>query len=238
MSILKKTLFIIFIFFIFNTCFSFSLKERIQQAEKGDYIVTFQNNIYSLLLLDDIEEEVITISEISIPKNQVNLDTFSWRKWMEENAENNVSFNIYKIDVETLKLLRCYSVSRKSFFSFSEQENFLTKLLSLPLHFLEESNRKKIGPLPMNEVLDTRAIWNPPMIIDGKRQKHPKFVVYQTTWPKDGSDLSGKIIDLYFDKDGRFAFPFWIQVSNGNIDIMLKIIDSGKNLISTKKIPE
>ena len=60
--------------------------------------------------------------------------------------------------------------------------------------------------------------------------KNPKYEVYQTLWPKDDTPLSGKIIDLYFDAKACSVFPFWIQVSNGNIDVILKTIDSGKGL--------
>ena len=63
----------IFIFFISLTSFlfPFSIKNKFSTAKKGDYIVTLQNNIYSLLLVQDIKNETITISEISIPKNKV-----------------------------------------------------------------------------------------------------------------------------------------------------------------------
>lgn len=228
---LKKLL---LFFFIASSLFSTNLKDRLLKGEKGDFIVTLQNHIYSLLLIQDINKSCITIAEISLPENNKSLP---WRTWVLEGAPGNTAWNIYEIDLEKNRLSKCYSVSRSCFLSGFDQDNFLAKLLTLPLNPLNETKRKKIGPAPLNEDEDHRAIWNPPIIVDGKAKK-TSFTVYQTLWPRDGSDLSGKILDLYFDKEGSFPFPFWIQVTTGSLDVMLKIIDSGKNLISLKSLPK
>lgn len=230
-----KTLkFFLFFILITSSVFSMTLKDRLLKAEKGDFIVTLQNNIYSLLLIQDINKSSIRIAEISLPKDK---KTLPWRTWVLQDAPGNLAWNIYEIDLEKNKLIKCYSISRACYLGVSDQDNFLTRLLTLPLSPLSEEKRKKIGPAPLNEDKDHRAIWNPPMIVDGMAKK-TDFIVFQTFWPKDDSDLSGKILDLYFDKNGAFPFPFWIQVTTGPIDIMLKIIDSGKSLVSLKTFPK
>jgi len=233
--ILRYFLFLSFLFITSKGFSSFTLKERFEKAEKGDFIVTLENKTYSILLIQDIfnnkkGNKILSLSEISIPQNLVNLKTFSFREWVKKNCPRNISYNIYNIDFETNSILSCYSKTKNTFFNCSNQENFLTTLLSLPLKKISDENRKKIGPPPLDNSFDTRAIWNPPQIVNGKRQKNPGFIVYQTVWPKDGTDLSGKTVDLYFDKNEYLPFPYWIQISNGNIDVILKIIDSGKNL--------
>jgi hypothetical protein len=235
MKYIIKTFFLIFI--PINLCFaSFSLKESLQKGSKGDFIVTFQNNVYSLLLIQEITNKKITLFEISVPKKHVTKKDFSWKNQILKKSINSTSFNSYEIDISSGKLLTCFSFLKNSFFKIEDQNNFLTKFLTLPLTPVSNDKRKKIGPL-MNDEVDTRAFFSPPMIINGKKQKKPQYKVYQTVWPKDGSDLSGKTLDLYFDDKSTFPFPFWVQISTGNIEVMLKAVDSGKNLICNTKIP-
>ena len=226
----------IFIFFISLTSFlfPFSIKNKFSTAKKGDYIVTLQNNIYSLLLVQDIKNETITISEISIPKNKVK-KKFSWRVWVEKNAPSNTSWNIYEIDLKNQKVLKCFSVSRNSFLNLENNDTFFLTLLNLKLLPLEKDKRKKIGPPPKNGQMDTRSIWNPKVKIDGKPKKI-NFNVYQAAWPKDKTSFSGKILDIYFNED--FPFPFWIQVKGSHLEFMLKTMDSGKDLKFSKTFPK
>lgn len=222
---------------------SITLKDKFEKAEKGDFIVTLENKTYSILVIQNIfftknQDKVLSLAEISIPASEVKSKTFLWKKWIEGNQLKSSSYNIYEIDLKNSKILKAYSVTKKSFFNSTEQDNFFTKLLTLPLEKLSNDKRKKIGPPPLDNSLDTRAYWTPPMVVDGKKQPNSSFDVYQTLWPKDGTDLSGKVIDIYFDKENFLPFPYWIQVSNGNIDVMLKIIDSGKNLSCEQKIPK
>ena len=248
----NKDLFSPIIFKIFLLCiitlmcskgFSVTLKDKFEKAEAGDYIVTLENKTFSLLVIQNIfymanRDKIISLGEITIPQNNINSTAFSWKKWADENMPGKSSYNLYEIDLTNSTILRCYSFTKKCFFSSTDQDNFFTKLLTLPLEKLSDQQRKKIGAPPLDNDLDTRSLWNPSQVIDGVKQKKTNFDVYQTTWPKDGTDLSGKIIDIYFDKEGFSPFPYWIQVSNGNIDVMLKIIDSGKHMKCDKQIPK
>ena len=235
---------LLFINIITNPVFPhITLKNKFEKAEIGDYIVTFENKSYSLLIIQNISQsenssKIISLAEISIPQNRVNIDSFSWKKWAEGTMAGNSACNIYEIDLANAKVIKSYSFTKKCFFTSADQDMFFTKLLTLPLEKLTEGKRKKIGAPPLDDSLDTRALWNPPQIIDGIKQNKINFDVFQATWPKDGTDLSGKLIDIYFDKEGVIPFPYWIQVSNGNIEVMLKTIDSGKNLKFDKKIPK
>lgn len=228
-----KKLFFLFLF-LCSGLFPLSLKDRLLKAEKGDYIVTLQNHLYSLLFIQNIDSSSIEIAEISLPQNKKSLP---WKEWVLKGAPESTSWVIYDIDLKNNKLIKCYSVSRSCFLSSRDQDNFLTKLLNLQLNLIPETKRKKIGPQPLNEDEDHRAIWNPPMFVEGAIKK-TDFIVYQVLWPHDSSDLSGKLIDLYFAKNEKFPFPFWIQISTGALDIMLKIVDSGKNISSLKTMPQ
>lgn len=248
MKSLKYFLLLLYIFLILPSLCTprdilpFSIKEQFSRGKKGDFIVTLDSGIYTLLAIANNPSEEkgnknISLLEISVPQNTLDFKTISWKAWVEKGAPKSISYNIYDIDLASGKLLRSFSITKNCFFTSNEQEFFITKLLNLQLKSLKDDQRKKIGPAPLDDTLDTRALWNPPLIIDGKRQKKPLFKVYQATWPKDGSVLAGKVIDLYFDAENTIPFPYWIQISNGNVDVMLKVVDSGKNINFEKHRP-
>jgi hypothetical protein len=233
--------FFLFLFFLFlnnNTLSAnLTLKDKIKKATQGDFVVTYKNKTYTLLLVQKSNAESIILSEISIPKNKITFKkNFSWKKWIDEDAPNNISFHIYEVDLNKNKIVKCFSISQNKWIFLSD--SFFYKLLSLPLKKLSLEKRKKIGPEPLNEEMDKRTIWSPPMIIDKKKRKKAKFDVFRTKWPKDASSLSSKVIYLYFDAQSDFPFPFWIELSTGNFDIMLKVVDSGKGLTLKKNFEE
>ena len=50
----------------------------------------------------------------------------------------------------------------------------------------------------------------------------------RTRWPKDHSELSQKVIDLYFDRDEpSFPFPYWIEVGDTQNVYKIRVINSG-----------
>ena len=76
-----------------------------------------------------------------------------------------------------------------------------------------------------------RKVWNPPLVVSGKKASSPQFDVYFTHWPKDHSPLSAKKITLYFDqKQPDFLFPYWIEIADGSLRFNLRVTDSGRAL--------
>jgi hypothetical protein len=82
----------------------------------------------------------------------------------------------------------------------------------------------------MDNDLDTRKIWTPPLFVEGKQIKPVSFHAYETVWPQDGSEMAGKTMHLYFDRETLSPFPYWIQVDTGQITATLRGVDSGHNL--------
>jgi hypothetical protein len=83
----------------------------------------------------------------------------------------------------------------------------------------------------MNNEEDRRALWNPPLIIEGKKVAKPSFDVRKAKWPEDASRLSHCSLELYFIKD--FPFPFWIEVQSPHYTFKMRTIDSGHTLFSS-----
>jgi hypothetical protein len=216
----------------------FSLQQRFAHAQAGDFIVTAQEGNYSLLFIRSITTEILLLEEISIPSPQVDLKRIDWKKWALEKAPGHTSWTLYEIDRAEGKLIECFSYSKNGWLYLDASEQFLTRLLTLPLNPVSAAERKKIGPQPAQGENDLRALWNPPLIVEGKKISRPAFDVLKTRWPDDGSRLALCAIELYFAKDQpAFPFPYWLEVHSPHYAYKMRSIDSGHNLISAMHGP-
>ncbi len=232
---MRKIILSFLLFFCPLILHAITLEQRIAQAESGDFIVTAQENNYSLLFIRSITSDTLLLEEISVPAHQIDLKKIRWKDWAVRKAPGHTSWILYEIDRKTGKLIECFSYSKNGWLYLEESEQFLTKLLTLPLSFVSEKERKKIGPPPANTEEDRRAVWNPPLIIEGKKIAKPSFDVLKAHWPDDSSRLSRCLIELYFIKD--FPLPYWIDVQSPHYTFKLRTIDSGHNLISAMTGP-
>ena len=233
---------IIFLFIlVFTTSFLSSLKsaetlflrDNLQQAQSGDYLVISFNKTDTLLHIRGRKDNILTIEEIAIPESVRRKNGLSWKAWVQEGAQGNSSWVMYDINTSTGEMLRYYSFTKKGWFEIPDSDNFLSKLLNLQLTFIPEKERKRIGSKPSG--YDFRSVWQPPMISEGNIIKGVVFNAWRTTWPKDGSELSDKTIEVYLPQNHqKYAsyFPYWLQISGSVGKIKIRIIDSGSNLKS------
>lgn len=207
---------------------SISIKERTPFAEPGDYIVSQQDKNFTVLLIRSFNAPKIVFEEISTPKAQKN-----WKEWVQARAPGHTSWVVYEIDLSKDQLIECYSYSHQGWLFLDESQHFLAKLISLPLQKIPLEQKKRIGPAPQNGEEDRRSVWNPPLIVEGKKIEKPQFDSFRGIWPKDDTQLSESRIDLYFRKDGSpFFFPHWIEICNGHFTLKIRVLDSGKHLTS------
>lgn len=219
------------------------LKKRLIKAQKGDYIVTEANKMITVLSVRAKTASSIVFEEITVPVQQVKQRPTSWAAWVKNKAPGHSSWAMIEIDLSSDQLLECYSFSRSAWLKASNQESLLTTLLHLPLRQLKESERKKIGPAPVDGEVDRRQIWNPPLTVNGQKIEKVCFDAYEASWPHDNSELSGKTITLYFDENEGFPLPYWIQVDAALGGASLRVIDSGSHLPSPyhklpRRVPE
>jgi hypothetical protein len=209
------------------------LKEKLANGRVGDYIVTQEKNICTLIRLDQISPGKISIEEISFPKSDT---PKNYQSWLLSNAKGATSWTIYEIDLSKNEILKAYSVSKKCDLSISMESSFLLRLLTDNFDLIPHEERKKIGQAP-KEGEDFRKIWNPPFVFEGKTFNYKKPLAVKLIHPKDNSPLSGKRIELFFCSDiENFPFPFWGQVTDSSeAAFKFRAIDSGRNLISPKK---
>lgn len=219
-------------YFIFAASFlyPFSLKEKFEQGEEGSFIVTEQNQLISLVHLHTKKGSKLLFEEISIPLHQGK--SLEWKTWVKKGAPGHTSWILYEVDLEKNQVTECYSCSRKSWIPVEEMASFLIPLISLKLDYLSENIRTQTGPTQRPGTIQSKP-WSPPQVIDGKKIQDPNYDVFTAKWPADHTELSGKSIVLYFDKNQlEFPFPYWLQVRDGGLKFKMRALDSGSGLTS------
>ena len=234
---MKKIILTLLLCICFQVCAApTSMQEKLSHAKVGDFIVTAQEGNYSLLCVRSIAAETLVLEEISVPCKQVDLKTVQWKKWAAEKAPGHTSWTLYEIERSTGKLIECFSYSKNGWLYLDESEQFLTRLIALPLTTVPWEERKKIGPQPGVGESDRRAVWNPSLVVEGKKVSKAAFEVLKTTWPDDGSRLSLCNIELYFSEGKpEFPFPYWLEVQSPHYTFKMRTIDSGHDLISSMR---
>ena len=213
------------------------LRDNFKKAKAGDYLVILANKTQTLMHISDRKQNIITIEEISIPEGR-KPSCLSWREWVNQGAIGNTSWVIYELDLNTGGMLRYYSFTKNNWFEIPEADNFISKLFNLRLTKIPDYVRKKIGPKPFSGP-DYRSFWQPRMVIDGKFMKGVPFDAWQTRWPKDQSELAGKTIEIYLPQNSdlyRAYFPYWLQINGAIGKAKIRMIDSGVNLTSPRKM--
>lgn len=217
------------------------LRDNLKKANAGDYLVTAQSKTYTLLHIYDKTDPLMTIEEISVPVTRINPDHFSWKAWVQQGSPGHTSWVIYRINLNTAIIQDYFSFTKNAWYEMPKAENFLSVLLNLKLERIPRSEMKKVGASPVSGFPDLRKPWQPKVIVEGQTVQGVNFAALRTTWPKDNSELSGKLIEVYVPEENeRYPsyFPYWLQISGMVGKAKVRIIDSGSNLSSPKKFPD
>lgn len=229
----KALLTILFILFSQIAFGGPTLKSRLTKANEGDFVVTAQGNIYSLLLIRSIEKERLVLEEVTIDQDLVDLKKVNWHQWIEKKAPGALSWNSYGIDLENNVLSQCFSHFQKQWIFIEKSDYYFAKLLTMDLRPTKDIERKKIGPAPMPGEIDRRKFWKPQMIREGKKISKPLYEVVRTKWPDDKTKLAGCIFELYLDADNtQFPFPYWMEVQHPHYTFKIRAVDSGRGICS------
>ncbi len=235
---MKTRLFILILLILSPlTVFSDSLvlRDNLKKAKPGDYLVTCRNKNYTMLFIQDKDDNSLLVQEITIPGARFPDWTPSWRSWIESGAPNHTAWLAYKIDLLDGRIQDMYSFPRQSWMNLSETDNLFTKLINLPFY-----------PLPMNQrrFVDTsdgnRRLWHPRMVVNGQIVPGVYFDAWGAKWPNDGSEMSGKLLHIYIPSESnRYPsyFPYWMRVKAMAGKTNVRVVDSGSGAISPNKYP-
>lgn len=228
--------YLFFIFLALNISLNGNLllRENLAYAQKGDFIVIAQGKTLNLLHIYAKSQNEITLEEISIPSSKVPKKDFSWKLWVQNGAVDCCSRVVYGINTMTGQMNYFYTLKQGQWYELSPQSNFMPSLLNLSFNYVPPSQRRRIG---INFTAEGgRTLWQPKMIVDGFTIEGVRFDAWRATWPKDGSDLSGKTIEVYLPEQGTgypAYFPYWLQISGVVGNAKIRIVDSGTQLTSS-----
>lgn len=218
----------------------FLLRNNLQRAQTGDYIVTTQNKNYTILLVRGRENDNLNIEEITVPHSRISGKSFSWKQWVEQGAQGNTCWVMYPIHLPTGTIQKVFSFNKNEWMTIPQSQNFLSTLLSLQFQQVPQMERRKIGPPPLFGSQDNRSAWQPPLVVDGNIIPNITFTAWRTLWPKDGSDLAGRTVEIFLpDDQNKYPayFPYWLQISGPLGKAKVRIVDSGSSLSSPGRIP-
>jgi hypothetical protein len=211
----------------------FQLKNLLGSCEEGNYIVSYQNKAYTLLNVFEKEGDALELEEITVP-SQFKQKDLSWKEWMSGGAAGHTSRVMYRLDSSTGTILAYYSFTEGAWLSVDPEQNILSQLISIHLEKVPDAERRRRGPRPTDGP-DRRPIWNPPLVVEGKRESGALFSAWRGRWPRDGSELADKEILVYLpDGAGSYlpGFPYWLEISGGIGRAHFRVIDSGEKMIS------
>ena len=238
MLMTKYFLFLLFFFTTLSPLFAereIRLRENLTRAMPGDFIVTAQNKTYTLFYIKEKSPQSLAVEEVSVPAAKMPNQCVDWRSWLETGASNHTAWIRYEISLATGTVLHHYSFSRNEWYAISQDDNFLSTLLNLRLKSVPLQERKRVGPKSPSHSTESRRAWQPRMVVDGKIIEGVQFDEWRTTWPRDGSELAGRTIELFIPEDsGKYPsyFPYWLQISGMIGKAKIRIIDSGSHLTS------
>ncbi len=242
-----RSLLVFLLFFVFqlDAATSTFLKDRMQGSKAGDYIVTRIDNTYTVLLIKETTPHQISIEEITIPAQRLHDKRFpwsGWRNWVESGANGNTSWLLYTVHVDTGMMREYFSYTNGQWNNMSDVNNFLSTLLNLRFVKIPREEMKRVGVVPPSEKYgqDSRRIWSPKLVYEGKTVYGAEFEAWRTRWPRDCGELSGKTITVYLPKDERAYptyFPYWLEIQGMLGKAKISIVDSGRNLESPRPGP-
>ncbi|MCB1213393.1 MAG: hypothetical protein KDK40_03755 [Chlamydiia bacterium] len=218
------------------------LRDEIQRAEPGDYLVTAQFNAFTLMLIRDKTDSTLTIEEVTIPEGRFPKGHYSkWRDWFLDGAPGATSWVTYVIAPKQRQLLTFFSHTTGTYCSADSTNTFLCTLLGLRFFEIPESQRKRIGGGRSGAPVSIRPVWNPPIVFEGQKTTGVPFTAWRTLWPNDSTELAGKEVDIYLPEENtRYPayFPYWLEIKGTFTKAKIRITDTGKGLHSTKPLPK
>lgn len=239
---MKNIFFLCLILLLQSQAFSdLYLKDKMQQAKTGDYIVASINNCYNVLLIRKRVDDYMSIEEITAQSAKLRSSPegwLGWKHWIEAGAPGHTSWVVYVIHIPSGQMHEYYSYTLNSWGNVSASDNFLSTLLSLRFSPVPRKELKKVGPKP--EGPDLRRAWQPKMFFEGSPIEDVEFEAWKTQWPADNSEMSKKTILVYLPREDYSYpsyFPYWLQIQGWIGKAKIHMIDSGRNLTSPRPPP-
>lgn len=198
-----------------------TMLKRVGSLKQGDVVVYDFHNSISVIQVLTIEEPKVQFRLVTATKDVLSRENIpSWTLWLQKGVPGASTDEILSID-PIKKTVHEKGETRR--------EEWLATLLSRELTPVPDSARRRAGPLPMSGEIDLRPLFSPKIIVHGMKVESG-VTVFSTRWPDDGSDLSGRVLILYFPTSPQAvqAFPYWIESPSSSYHV--SVIDSTHHL--------
>lgn len=225
--------------FSFQPCiYALKIGEKLIHAKEGDCFVFGHKKSFTLTRVALNEKTNLVLEEVSAPLSCKPKD---WQEWLLKNAPGHTSWTLTQIDLKKCHAKKAYCFVRKSHLSTDEAGSFLSILFNLNFEKLSSDKRKKIGISSGSDDLMPKALWQPP-IPEGANLSSKKFEAYRARWPKDNSELSNQLIEIYLpeitskNKAALSYLPYWIEVRHAALKTRVQTLYVGLGIESPKKL--
>ncbi|MGE3954818.1 MAG: hypothetical protein AB7F31_06520 [Parachlamydiales bacterium] len=219
-----------------SSAFGITLLSNIREACEGDYLVAQQNRTCTLILVSQKQGDQAVLEEVTLPERMGRPKTIHWKNWLEKGAPRHTSWTAHVLDLKTGRVVGTYSYAQNSWMKASPTESLLSTLITLDFHEVPEAYRRRVGPPPPGGK-DNRPYWQPALVYEGSRRREVIFKAFEGNWPQDRSELDGKRVTIYLPASEvayPAHFPYWVEVSPLTLANKIRVIDSGRSLLSPK----
>jgi len=236
--LLKCGLFLSLLFSFNPSSYALKIGQELAQAKEGDCFVFGHKKSFTLTRIALNENNILVLEEVSAP---LSWKPKKWQTWLLEGAPGHTSWTLTQIDLENTQVKKAYCFVRKSNLNFDESGSFLSTLMQLDFEELPLDKRKKVGISSGTDDLMPKATWQPPLP-KGASIPSKKFTAFRAQWPKDNSELSGQLIEIYLpEKDSKKTallsyLPYWIEVRHAALKARIQTLFVGSQIESPKKV--
>jgi hypothetical protein len=210
--------------------FAGTLADEFQKASLGDFVILRQPKLITCLRIADRTDSEIIIEEVT--GQEEGFTSSNVGAWLQKKPYL-VSWTATCVDRKSGKVRAFFTHTGSQWMETEARLSFLPALLSLPLGPMPLDLRKRIGVPPEADEHDTRKLWLPRIVVDGKELSHPEIEVFRVTIPREYEELAGRHVTLYIPRapEALSYFPYWVEVGSGIGKVKLQAIDSGRGLM-------
>lgn len=204
-----------------------SLQERLFHGHKDDYAVFAQGTKRFFTSIREVSAdslwlEITEFAFLNYQDKKLIEQQSSWKNLLPQLTSSRETF-IAKISEQDSCLFALDPKTNTWKPSSLEEAPKLFKLLKISLYSAPESKLK---------MDNNNEPWRPKVSLEGKTTPYQTMSVYTSTWPQDGSLLSGNCILIYFTSPTLSAFPIWTAIETFKGPVIIRTIDVGHQVTS------
>jgi hypothetical protein len=202
---------------VVGTLFAETMQDRLPLLKQGEEIIfDFHQSITAIGIIS-ITDRVIKVRTATATKDILSREHFqTWLEWFNQGAPGAVSDETFLLRTDETPVDHADD---------TKGVRWLLTLLKLPLTKIPDAARRRAGPPPSEGEIDLRPLFQPKITVQGKAIDS-KSDAFSTHWPDDGSDLSSRLLILYFPRSplALQTFPYWIESPSSSYHV--HVLDS------------